>query len=385
MVPDPIFSRTAHGRRTVGAGLKTPWWIVPIEDRSRAWKRHLDRLLLPNSLPCRECGQPADYRLCPSCHRHLPDSAVTLRSAQVVVVGPESVGKTTFLSVLINELDNHVGPDLGFVLSTVTDETRERYARDYHDQTYGLSDLGVGDERARRHSHAPTLSLKVDRSILDPLVFQGNRAKRSGAILSFFDTSGEDWEENLDLLRNEAEYVGRAKGLLFLIDPLRLRAVAHDPRLHLTEKERRVPLADYLNDIRKLATFFPNTPTKTPLAIVLNKLDRWGRLLPKGTKLYEWACGVPESRPSLGLDQAIHDEVQSALRHWGATGFLEHLDVHFPNHRCFACSTLGDAAQDRDDEPQPLPTPLLVERPVLWLLRKQKVMDQLESRRPGPR
>ncbi len=112
---------------------------------------------------------------------------------------------------------------------------------------------------------------------------------------------------------------------------------------------------------------------KAPLAICLNKLDRWGRLLPEGTRLREWACGVPGPADA-ALDQAIHDEVQSALRRWGAAGFLEHVALTFPDHRFFACSALGDAAQEREDQPQPLPTPLLVERPVLWLLERQGVL-----------
>ena len=80
------------------------------------------------------------------------------------------------------------------------------------------------------------------------------------------------------------------------------------------------------------------------------------------------------SPPDRALDQRIHEEVKSALRRWGATGFLEHVALTFPDHRFFACSALGDAAQDVDDSPQPLPTPLLVERPVLWLLERQGVI-----------
>ncbi len=76
-----------------------------------------------------------------------------------------------------------------------------------------------------------------------------------------------------------------------------------------------------------------------------------------------------------GLDQLVHDEVQAALRRWGMTGYLDYMDLHFPNHRFFACSTLGDAAPEHDDAAQPLPTPILVDRPVLWLLEKQHVIE----------
>jgi hypothetical protein len=112
------------------------------------------------------------------------------------------------------------------------------------------------------------------------------------------------------------------------------------------------------------------------LAICLNKLDRWGGLLPEGSRLHEWSTGIPESPADTKLDQTIHEEVQTALRRWGESGFLEHIDVCFPNHRFFACSALGDAAREREDLPQPLPTPLLVERPVLWLLNRQGILRE---------
>ena len=162
--------------------------------------------------------------------------------------------------------------------------------------------FGVGEDpdgESYRRSHFATPSIETNRRILQPLVYRvtsrkGKKGKTAGTLLSFFDTAGEDWEMNIDLLRGEARYLGQARGLLFLVDPLRIREVALDRRLKLTEKEVRVPPADYLNDARKLATFFGRTPVKTPLAICLNKLDRWGKLMEPGTVLNTLATSVPD-------------------------------------------------------------------------------------------
>jgi hypothetical protein len=379
MVDDPILSRALDGRARAGGGsiLRGPWWTDPRDDRRRGLRRHLDWMILPQAVDCPNCGKPTDYRLCPRCHGHLPDAAVTLPAGHIAIFGPQSVGKTTFVTVLLHELDHRVGPRHGFILAPLTDEIRERYEREYHELTYGGGDLGVGEDAVAdsyRHSHSATPSLETHRGVLQPLVYRITRRRgrtRAGALLSFFDTAGEDWEMNIELLRSEARYLSEARGLLFLIDPLRIREVAGDRRLRLTEKERLVPPADYLNDARKLASFFPRTPVTTPLAICLNKLDRWGRLMEPGTALHELATSAPRGEPDRALDRLIHEEVQSALRRWGATGFLEHMAINFPNHRFFACSALGDAAQEHEDAPQPLPTPLLIERPVLWLLERQ--------------
>ena len=389
MIDDPILSKALNGPRfTGGAGsnLRGPWWVDPRQDRRRGFRRHLDWMVLPGSLDCPNCKKPTDVRLCPRCHARLPDSVVTLRAGHIAIFGPQSVGKTTYVTVLIHELEHRVGPARGFTLDPLTDEIRDRYDREYHELTYGGgSHLGVGedaDDGGYRRSHSATPSIETNRSILQPLVYRvtARKGKKAGAdakgtLLSFFDTAGEDWEMNLDLLRGEARYLGQARGLLFLLDPLRIREVALDRRLRLTEKEVRVPPADYLNDARKLATFFGKTPVKTPLAIALNKLDRWGRLMEPGTALHGLATSAPDRVPDRSLDNLVHDEVQSALRKWGMTGFLDYMALHFPGHRFFACSSLGDAAQEDEDAPQPLPTPLLIERPVLWLLERQKVIE----------
>jgi hypothetical protein len=397
MISDPILSQALNGRHRSGpatSALRSPWWVDPRTDRRRGLRRYLDWMILPGALKCPNCGKPTDLRLCPRCHSHLPDSAITLDPGHIAIFGPQSVGKTTYVTVLIHEIDHRVGPEHGFILDPLTDEIRERYEREYHELTYGGSQFGIGEDlggESFRHSHSATPSIEINRGILQPLVYRltrrgrGNgdgspkpaRGRAKEALISFFDTAGEDWEMNIDLLRSEARYLTGAKGLLFLIDPLRIRPVAQDARIQLNEKERRVPPADYLNDARKLTTFFPRTPVSTPLAICLNKLDRWGRLLDPGTRLHEWACSVPDRDQSdPALDQAIHEEVQAALRRWGDAGFLEYIELNFPNHRFFASSALGDAAQERDDLPQPLPTPLLVERPLLWLLQQQGVLQQ---------
>ena len=379
MVDDPILSKAIHGRSIQGgATMRTSWWVDPDRDPRRGLRRWFDWLLLPGSATCPNCKTATDYHLCPCCHEHLPEAAITLNPGHIAIFGPQSVGKSTYVTVLIHELDHRVGPERRFVLDPISDEVRDRYEREYQAPIYGGGGFGVGEElngEVERRGQSATPGIQDNRAILKPLVYRLTRRKgkgRADSLISFFDNAGEDWEMNIELLRQEAAYLREARGLLFLVDPLRIRPVALDRRIKLTEKESRVPSADYLSDARKLAGFFKRTPVKTPLAICLNKLDRWGRLLEPGTLLHDLATSVPGQFPiDAGTDQTIHEEVQSALRRWGAVGFLEYLDRYFPNHRFFACSSLGDAAPDRDDAAQPLPTPLLVERAVLWLMEKQ--------------
>jgi hypothetical protein len=223
MIDDPILSKALNGPMFsggAGANLRSPWWVDPRLDRRRGLRRHLDWMLLPSSLNCPNCGKPTDVRLCPRCHGRLPDSVVTLGAGHIAIFGPQSVGKTTYITVLIHELEHRVGPARGFTLDPLTDEIRERYDREYHELTYGGGgQFGVGEDAdgdSYRRSHYATPSIETNRRVLQPLVYRvtarKGKERRTGALLSFFDTAGEDWEMNIDLLRGEARYLAQARG-----------------------------------------------------------------------------------------------------------------------------------------------------------------------------
>ncbi len=380
-VDDPILTRALNGQSSGalhGAVLRSPWWVDPVLDPQRPVRRFLDWLVLPGLVVCPMCNQPTDQHLCPSCHQVLPDRVITQsRSGNLTVFGPQSIGKTTFLTVLLQEIRKDRGGNRRLGLKPLDDEVRDRYRHEYYDATYGRRDQGVGaGSEVIRSRHAPTLSLEIDRRVLQPLVYELKRSdveSKNAPLVSFSDLAGEDWEMKSDLLRREGGHlVRRSRGLLFLIDPLRIPEVAD--QLDLTEEESLVPAADYVEDADRLADFFSKRPVGTPLAICLNKIDRWGPLLPEGTALHDIARSVPVATPDRALDDRIHEEVRTALRRWGQMEFIDRLELDFPNHRFFACSALGDAARSGPDLPPPMPTPLLVERPALWLLERQGLL-----------
>ena len=188
--------------------------------------------------------------------------------------------------------------------------------------------------------------------------------------------AGEDWEMNIDLLRREGGYlVRRSRGLLFLIDPLRIprgRRAAPADRGGDDRPARRLPGG------RRQArpTSSRARPSSTPLAICLNKLDRWGPLLSQGSKLHEIARSVPiAGRPP--ARPARPRGGPPALRHLGPDGVPRtRLESDFPNHRFFACSALGDAAQERADLPSPCRLRCWSIGPALWLLEQQGVLTK---------
>lgn len=372
-VEDPILTRTLTGRDRSpdsGRAFSGPWWTDPRHDPRRWLTGWLDFLILPSTLNCPYCEKPAGERLCPRCHRPLPDRVLEQRGGgSITIFGPQAVGKTTYLTVLLQEIKKTDDTPRRLGLRPLDDRVRQRYREEYYEITYGPPETP-----AARARHAPTVTLELDRRVLDPLVFElKTSAPGPGPLVSFCDLAGEDWEQKPELLRREgAHLIQRTRGLLFLIDPLRIPQVRS--QMELTEEEATVRLADYVEDADKLADFFRRVPVRTPLAIVLNKIDRWGPLLSPETTLHQIARTPPGGENDPALDQIVHEEVRSALRHWGQTEFLDRLESDFPIHRFFACSALGDAAQLRSDQAPPLPTPLLVERAGVWLLERQGLL-----------
>lgn len=372
-IEDPILTRTLTGRERSpdsGRAFGGPWWTDPRRDPRRRLRGWLDLLMLPGALSCPFCEQPADTRLCPRCHRPLPVRVLEGRgSGSITIFGPQAVGKTTYLTVLLQEIKKASDTPRRLGLRSLDDEVRRRYREEYYEITYGPPEAG-----GSRTRHAPTVTLELDRRVLDPLIFElKTRSPGPGPLVSFCDLAGEDWEQKPELLRREgAHLIQRGRGLLFLIDPLRIPQVR--ALVELTEEEANVRLANYVEDADKLADFFARLPSSTPLAIVLNKIDRWGPILGADTTLHQIARKPPTREPDRAMDRSIHEEVRAALRHWGQTEFLDRLESDFPVHQFFACSALGDAAQLRPDQTQPLPTPLLVERAAIWLLERQGLL-----------
>jgi hypothetical protein len=372
-VDDPVLTRTLTGQTADGnrSALKAPWWVDPRRDPRRRVGWLLDWLVLPGSLTCPQCLHPAELRLCPRCHRELPDRVLSQpRAGSITVFGPPTVGKTTYLTVLLQEIKKATDLPRRLGLRPLDEATRQRYRQDYFDVTYGPR----GGKSPRR-AHTSTMPLDLDRRVLQPLIFElKTTAPGPGPLVSFCDLAGQDWENNIALLRSEGGHlVRRARGLLFVIDPLRIPEVkARVP--DLTPEEETGVTADYVEDADKLADFFAKVPIRTPLAICLNKLDRWGPLLGEDTTLYQVARSVRTKDPDRALDRAIHEEILAALHRWGQQEFLDRLVADFPVHRFFACSALGDAAQVTQGASPPLPTPLLVERAALWLLERQRLL-----------
>lgn len=174
MIEDPILSRALNGRHapaTAGSVLRGPWWIDPRADYRRGICRHPDWLILPDSLPCPIAAKAPTTGSAHAATSTRPTRSSPWRRGTSPSSGPQSVGKTTFITALLHELDHRIGSEHGFILEPLTDEIRDRYDREYHELTYGGSQFDIGEDlygESYRRGHSATPSLDTNRGVLQP-------------------------------------------------------------------------------------------------------------------------------------------------------------------------------------------------------------------------
>lgn len=334
---------------------------------------------LPVSARCR-CGHTTTRVLCPKCRNHLPESTLTGRDMIISVVGSRDTGKTHFISVIINELMGRVVPAFDGSFEGF-DDTNERYSQLYKNQLYGA--LPTRLERTRTFRENP-------RGEDQPLIYT-LKLKQRGPLgrgeeirlftLVFFDSAGEDLQSSEEIMRTLNRYICKSKGIIFLLDPLKIPAV----RAQLDEGEvKRASSGDWYqpddillrisNLIRSDKGMRASDKIETPVSVVFSKFDVIEPIIPRGCTILEPSPHCAGGAFELADSENVDAEVQGLLQSWGAESFLRQMEVNYKNYACFTVSSLGMHNNPDAEGRISRPRPHRIEDPLLWLLVKQGVI-----------
>ena len=313
-----------------------------------------------NRATCPSCRQETNRRACPRCHHELPSGFGRLDSRMISVVGTSGSGKTTFVTVLLNELQNRVGERLDTSILSLNDRTLERL----YDNQHRLYTAG--------QTFDPT-NWTVRRGQIEPLAFRmattrrrlsGTRASHS--LFSVYDMAGQELDVEARARRN-ARCLVRANGVILLLDPWRLR---DGSQLGALRRVTRL-LEDALN--RR-----PPDRIEKHIAVVVSKLDELRDTLPEGSALAQ------PQREAGGLDVAdggqVHDQVRDLLGRLAGKELDELLQQRYSRHRYFALSALGERPRPEDGRVGSV-RPQRVADPLLWLLRELNAVPAARARR----
>lgn len=269
--------------------------------------------------------------VCQKCDRPLRAGAAVLTDVLVPVFGPASAGKTRLVFAGMVALARHLAA-VGGSLRPVGPES-EAVLRD------ATTIVESGMQTTKTDADRPPAGITVRLT-----------AARRQALLHLFDAAGEffsDREQN-----SELPFLDDAEGLVFVLDPFSVPAVADDltgaltSRFAAAQPAKLHPEQSYLVTAQWLRDQGVKLARK-PLAVAVVKAD----LL----------LGLP---PAAGLrPEAGSSEIEAWLREKGLDNMLDGIGRDFGGVRYFLVSSL-DATTDTDGTAGPI-SPA---QPLLWLL-----------------
>jgi hypothetical protein len=291
--------------------------------------------------------------------------------AEIALCGAQAAGKSTFLAAGIPRLRRMLARELDLIIEPVDEEVRRRLALDLA----GLSGESPDEPDPAWNNPdeavlpPPTRTIRVDRQVLDPYLFRVARAGRAEVrFLAIYDMAGEDWEMAPAGFKGSGFAV--AGGFLLFVDPLAFGGLAADPRVRGRFARPAARSRAEKPGAERLALLLGKSPIPAPVAIVLGKLDCWIDTLEPGLELVQAARAPRDAGRDPALDQAIHEEILALLDRWDCGDFLRAVEHHAPDHRFFAVSALGEAGHTGGG--LGLSMPIMVERPLRWLLERQR-------------
>lgn len=331
----------------------------------------LHRAGVKAAILCPDCGTSATGT-CPntSCRHKLPEGTLTGENSIISIVGGRAAGKTHFVGVLIYELTRRIAAD--FRASFVGfDESHKIWVREFGSLYQTLQALELTTTGAHK----------------DPLIYElvvpgrfGNRMY----TFAFFDTAGENFndEDQMSVLN---KYIYKSAGIIFLFDPLQIASVAARVPSDVVAGSTagaaggmRTSNSEILAHVANLIWNYRGQKRgqriSTPTAVVFTKLDAIVDILPAGAIVLDNSPHVGEVM--LNDIHNVSSEIESMLREWDESAFVQQVENTFPEHAYFAVSALGignhpDAMANRAVKK---PQPHRIEDPFLWMLTRTGVL-----------
>jgi hypothetical protein len=358
-VVDPVLQREWSDIRLLGK-------VLP------AGGRFADRAV------CGDCGKATRKRLCPHCHSDLPHTVGSYRNYVFAVIGAKDTGKSHYIAVLIDQIKKRIGPQMGLLLEPMNDDTIRRYRQDFYEPVY-----------TQGRTIELTKSAMADRRVQRPMIYSLTRSgtnlfgreSRQAAVMVFFDTAGEDLNDE-DVMSTVNKYIYRADGILLLVDPLQLPEVRNDVRL--TKDGTALPeatseTADIMTRTTRLIErgrqLGPREKIPIPLAVAFSKFDAVIPLTGEQCQLNS------SSRHAKGFDladfEAVDGEMRDLLSQWGGADLVHQVTDRYPRHGFFGLSALGSNPHKTGKITRVLPR--RVEDPFLWLLYQNGLIARVRA------
>jgi hypothetical protein len=292
-------------------------------------------------------------RICPECHNTLPLTAGRTPSNIISVVGGTSVGKTVFITVLLETLRNRTQRNFEASGKIIENDADFKVLR---------------QNLFKKGELAEATTAKYQK----PLIFNWSWVDRTlpDITISFFDFPGEAIN-NSDFLRFQANHIKNASGIILLLDPTQFDVIAEKIGSDTIGSARRRTASDVVTDLRKnvFGTSEDSMETSST-AIVITKSDILKELATSTTSNPPPNSNIFHDyvhKEYLNLDEVrnLHHDVQELLDYYEPS-LINDIKTSFKDFGFFAVSSLGYNPDGTHLEN--VISPLRVDEPFLWLL-----------------
>jgi Double-GTPase 2 len=325
---------------------------------------------------CPTCHTRSNVALCPRCHGALPGEWRSYATTCIALAGARYSGKSVYIGVLVRQL-RWLATEMGTVLSPVTRDTERVYKQRYERALFEQREIVPGTPSQLTQAHEP-----------EPLIYHLTPPGLPRHALVIRDVAGEDLQTVEGLDPQVFGFFGRAHGILFLVDPMQVRAI----REQLAGKHSwgGAPGDDPLLVLHNITELRRRSTGVAPvrLALTLAKFDVLHTLATvAGSQLQDAMQHVGAAflrDPS--MESAAYDvrdgrlldaELRSLLVVINGAALLNLSRRDYPELRCFAVSALGHHPKAERLGRTGI-TPFRCLDPVKWFLSTRGVLPAME-------
>ena len=303
-------------------------------------------------------------RLCPGCHNELPVTAGKYPSNIISIVGATSVGKSVYITSLIHTLQHVTANNFGAACIPLNNAISRRFRDDYEIPLFENGNLLEATATTKRQ---------------EPFIFQFvfKDEDKAPLTLVFFDVAGEGMTEQ-EYLQLHAPHIKNSAGILFLVDPMQIRAIRQKMLHQMGENPGKiVGLAAEPRDVvvslfEDFIAHQENNKTDIPTAVVLTKSDLLYALSSDEGEYIRSNSNVFHNISHSGyLNLDEYENINGEIRRFLSKvdiPFVDAIDVYFREASYFAVSALG--SNPVDQQVSGIISPIRVDEPFIWLLYK---------------
>ena len=328
---------------------------------------------------CPVCGQKSYKVVCPNCKNPLPESTLNGEDMIISVIGARDTGKSNYIGVLIHEFLRRVAPAfdgsfIGF------DRSLDEYNRRFGDTLYKSKTRVAQTATAMNRADNP-LPLIFSLSLTHKTLFSKKIDKYT---FVFYDTAGEDLED-FETTSTVAKYICKSKGIIFLLDPLKIGNVVSQLPSDAVDRASSTPdvtsSAEIMRNASELIRNDRQIPSERqidiPVAVVFSKYDVIDSIVPDGTSVKNNSPHCRNRAFSASDAENVNNEVQGLLDAWNDRELITFIDTNFKKYAFFCTSAFGlnNNAELKTGKIN-TPNPHRIEDAFLWILAENGVIPK---------